>query len=540
MGRSDIRVGLVLRHRTSVENSSRVTAKHHNSFLATVSRLLVLSGRGFYRHISANSKDTQQKKFFMNQFQISIGLTRKVWEHLQSSLVPIVTTKDLKDIGAHVDEINKALRSNAYMPSIGHGYFGVEKKLGVTRFLPIIDKMDMAVYYHLCGELGDIALVNRPDIYGGWQVVPQASSIDSVGQKTRSELVSAMYQQGYFQDTLSNAAWFQGFKSFTHLLGSIINDKSEYGNFVATTDIANFYDSIDTSKLILKLRNKIPDHANHIEILQLFLNFWNRRSSGYYPSTKGIPQEIVSDASRNLSHFYLQDFDDKFSAYCNTAGLRYIRWADDMLIFGASSQKLESALHMASRMLLVDGLNLSAPKTRIMGKRQYYEYRGLGILDAINRNDLVEYRRQRDTAMREQKNGKQLKVDTIFRASLGFLSRRRRAVTKADRDFLWNTITSDPGLLGSINAQQCLSFVRLTDTPSRGFSKLLNTALLKDVAAPKASLAALIRHHSKRLVTIGISRTVQENALDALNLSSDDSQLLQHYCIPAAKEGLRR
>ncbi len=291
----------------------------------------------------------------MKQFQISKGLTRKVWEHLQSSLVPIVAGADLLNLDSQVDELNRALRSNDYMPGTGHGYFGVEKRVGVTRFLPILSRIDMAVYYQLCGELGDIVLVNRPDIYGGWQVVPQPEASAELGRNSKKEIISARYQQGYFQDTLSNAAWFQGFRSFTQLIREIINSKDGYGNFVAVTDIANFYDSIDVSRLILKLRTKLPEYTSHLEALQIFLNYWNRRSTGYQPSTRGIPQEIISDGSRNLSHFYLQDFDDAFSEYCAKNGLRYVRWADDMLIFGSSPQRLEAALHKASRMLLAEG-----------------------------------------------------------------------------------------------------------------------------------------------------------------------------------------
>lgn len=474
----------------------------------------------------------------MKQVQISKGLTRKVWQKLETSLVPIVSKDHLLKLDAEVDDLNFKIRSNSYMPGTGHGYFGVEKRLGVTRFLPILSRTDMAVYYQLCGELGDLVLIDRPGIYGGWQVVPQLKGTENLDRISRNEVISARYQQGYFQDTLSNAAWFQGFKSFTQLITKIINSKEGYGNYVAVTDIANFYDSIDVYRLVSKLRDKLPEYSSHLELLQVFLNFWNRRSTGYQASTKGIPQEIISDGSRNLSHFYLQDFDENFSTYCGHEGLRYVRWADDMLIFGPSPQKLEAAIHKASRMLLTEGLNLSAPKTKIMGKRQYSNYRGLDVLDSINAKNVDEYRRHREVAMRRHRNGDGLKLDTIFRASLGFLAQRMRSVTVNDRNFLWDTITDNPELLGSMNAQQCLSFVRLTDSPSRGFAKLVNTALLKDVSAPKAILVSLIRDHSKRLEKLGISKATQLNALDDIFRKSADSVLIQNWCIPTARKAV--
>lgn len=471
----------------------------------------------------------------MKQVKVSKGLTRKVWQQLATSLVPIVSKDELLRLDADIDYLNSEIRSNSYMPGTGHGYFGVEKRLGVTRFLPILSRIDMAVYYQLCGELGDLVLINRADIYGGWQVVPQPGGTEDLDRNSRNEVIAARYQQGYFQDTLSNAAWFQGFKDFTQLITQLINVKDGYGNYVAVTDVANFYDSIDVFRLISKLRGKLPEYSSHLELLQVFLNFWNRRSTGYQASTKGLPQEIISDGSRNLSHFYLQDFDDQFSTYCLTEGLRYVRWADDMLIFGPSPQKLEAAMHKASRLLLVEGLNLSAPKTKIMGKRQFSNYRGLDVLEAINSKNIDEYRRRRRAAMRRHRGGEVLKLDTIFRASLGFLAQRPRSVSPSDQTFLWNAITEHPDFLGNMNAQQCLSFVRIAESPSRGFAKLLNIALLKDVAAPKAVLLSLIRNHSKRLEKVGVTKHAQRNAIDEIFNSSDDSELIRNWCIPAAR-----
>ncbi|MBU3034251.1 RNA-directed DNA polymerase [Tritonibacter mobilis] len=471
----------------------------------------------------------------MKQVQIAKGLTRKVWQQLEKSIVPIVSQDHLIKLDAEIDDLNFKIRNNSYMPGTGHGYLGVEKRLGVTRFLPILSRDDLAVYYQLCGELGDLVLIEREDIYGGWQVVPQPKSTNDLGRSSRNEVIAARYQQGYFQDTLSNAAWFQGFRDFTQLITTLINDKEGYGNFVATTDVANFYDSIDVGRLISKLREKLPEHTGHLELLQVFLSFWNRRSTGYQASTKGLPQEIISDGSRNLSHFYLQDFDDRFSTYCSGENLRYVRWADDLLVFGPSPQKLETAMHQASRLLLIEGLNLSAPKTKIMGKRQFSNYRGLDVLDAINSKEIDEYRKSRQAAMRRHRSGEGVKLDTIFRASLGFLSQRSHIVTFSDQQFLWNTVTDNPDLLGSMNAQQCLSFVRLTAPPSRGFAKLLNTALLKDVAGPKAVFLSLIKHHSMRLEKIGVTKAAQRSAIDEIVRASADSELILKWCVPPAR-----
>jgi len=68
----------------------------------------------------------------MKQVQISKGLTRKVWQQLEKSLVPIVSKDQLLKLDVEIDDLNFKIRSNSYMPGTGHGYFGVEKRLGVT------------------------------------------------------------------------------------------------------------------------------------------------------------------------------------------------------------------------------------------------------------------------------------------------------------------------------------------------------------------------------------------------------------------------
>ncbi|PLS19806.1 hypothetical protein C0U40_19895, partial [Amylibacter cionae] len=110
--------------------------------------------------------------------------------------------------------------------------------------------------------------------------------------------------------------WLDEFRSFTQLIRKLTKTASS-GTYVATTDVANFYDSIEIPRLIERLRRDMPsDSHEEIELLEVFLGLWDRRTTGYSRSSKGIPQEIISDGSRFLSHYYLQDFDEDFGQYC--------------------------------------------------------------------------------------------------------------------------------------------------------------------------------------------------------------------------------
>ena len=472
----------------------------------------------------------------MPKIQLSRTLTKKVWHKLQTGIVPIVTSSDFSNLDEVVQCLNDEIHTNSYIPGVGHGFLGVEKTSGVTRFVPILGKEDMAVYYQLCGELGDQVLKNVPGIYGGWQVVPVRKISEEMDFSERQQAIATSYQQGYFSDTLSNAAWFQGFQRYSQLVRDLV-EEGDFGNFVGVTDIANFYDSIDLSRLMAKLLKELPNYREHVDLLNVFLSFWNRRTTGYQPSSKGIPQEIISDGSRNLAHFYLQDFDEKFLEYCESHELRYIRWADDMLIFGPSPQKIEAAIHKASRYLLVEGLNLSAPKTKIFGKRQFSDYRGLDILKTIDDRDLEQYRKKRSKIGTKVD---QIKIDTIFRASIGFLSWNKKNIRGDDSDFLLSTLRAHPHLLGTLNTKQLFGLIQTASSSRNMFSVIGDLSISRNITAPKALVSAMIRQYHNNLASLGISHEAQVKLLYRLHASADDSEILRSLCVPAALREVSR
>lgn len=110
----------------------------------------------------------------MTEFQVDKSLAKKVWKKLKSGDVPIVTKYDLDHVHESINDLNEDLYSNAYMPDVGNGYLGLQKGNGVTRFIPILTKEDMAVYYQMCTLIGDKVLASEKGIFGGWHSVPKS------------------------------------------------------------------------------------------------------------------------------------------------------------------------------------------------------------------------------------------------------------------------------------------------------------------------------------------------------------------------------
>ena len=483
--------------------------------------ILSLQARLFVREIVAS-------------FLLETGLTREVWQKLREEPVPLTETSDFRNILSFVSEYNMMLKNRSYIPNVVHGYLGLQKGNGVTRFLPILTKEDMAVYYHLCGHIGEQVLKKEPDIFGGWRSIPLTKK-GTIKRPSRADEEDARAEQGgYFYDTFSDTMWLGQFKNFTQLIRKLTSQASS-GLYVATTDIANFYDSIELPQLIRKLRRDTQGKLHEeIELLEVFLSLWDRRTTGYSPSSKGIPQEIISDGSRFLSHYYLQDFDETFKSYCKQNRLRYVRWADDMLIFGSSKKTLEHAIHKASRLLLSEGLNLNANKTRIYSRTDLARNRGLDVLAAIDARNVADFRRKLRSAIDWYQQGNPLRLDTVFRASLGYVFRLSKNAKTFEKNFLFETVDGNPDIISTLNDVQLIRLISIADDPKEMYLKIRTTCLSRPYAGARANFLLLIRKRSKGLVRLGISARLQLSSVNMIMKESGDSEIIRTICVPPA------
>lgn len=197
---------------------------------------------------------------------------RPIWKKLKDSIVPIVDDGMLKAIGLSIDNLRSDIKSNKYIPSIGHGYLGYVKQSGCTRFVPILSAEDMVVYYLLVLSLQDYLVKDYEGVYGAYRTVPK-------GAKKKNPEDDPDIIDPYFQDTFSKKAWFKDWSQFTDLLRETCGDPS-VGNYVLTSDVANFYDTIDVGRLIDKIRSKVPLNDEVVSLIGYFLNYWDRRIKG--------------------------------------------------------------------------------------------------------------------------------------------------------------------------------------------------------------------------------------------------------------------
>lgn len=128
-----------------------------------------------------------------------------------------------------------------------------------------------------------------------------------------------------------------------HYVEKWIRSDRKNTKYYLKLDIHHFYPSIDTHRLVAKLKRRFKDD-DLIELLELILY-----------EDDGLPIGML--LSQVFANYYLQDFDhwmkeDRKVKY-------YIRYMDDMVIFGSNKKKLHQLrVDIDKRLRSVEGLQL--------------------------------------------------------------------------------------------------------------------------------------------------------------------------------------
>ncbi|MDY0815109.1 RNA-directed DNA polymerase [Kitasatospora purpeofusca] len=122
---------------------------------------------------------------------------------------------------------------------------------------------------------------------------------------------------------------------------------------LARTDVVSFYEHIDISTLEIDLQS-IGASPWITERLVRYLTMFQSSSHAW-----GIPQG--PDASGILANIYLLPIDE----YVHRAGMHYLRYSDDMMVFDTESESLRNVILEINSILRSRRLTMSSTKTAI-------------------------------------------------------------------------------------------------------------------------------------------------------------------------------
>ncbi|NEM96636.1 RNA-directed DNA polymerase [Pontibacter burrus] len=256
--------------------------------------------------------------------------------------------------GEIISSLYEDLISYKYHPWTPRDYIIINKANYVSRITPTFQPRDYFLYYFCCKILEDEIAENRAEgTYGGWRLGNKI--------RLREEYDELEIVESAPSNSFNPYLWRENWQDFQNKAYAA-NQTGEH-KCIVKFDIANFYDNINIALLAKKLylaspRNKVL----YIDLLIHFLNNWNKKFEGYSKKTVGLPQDEISDCSRLLANFYLQDYDLFMKGLCDREGARYLRYADDQLVYAKNLQTARTILFEASKYLSKIGLNLNTSK----------------------------------------------------------------------------------------------------------------------------------------------------------------------------------
>ncbi len=149
--------------------------------------------------------------------------------------------------------------------------------------------------------------------------------------------------------------------------------RSEGYRFVLDADIKGFFDNIPHSLIMDLITREISD-SNILGLIKKFLQAGVMEEGEVHPTTKGTPQGgIVSPLIANIVLDHLDWRLEKL-------GHKFVRYADDFLVFCKSHRQAEKALEAVTQIIEEDlGLSLSPEKTHITTFGSGFDFLGFYV-----------------------------------------------------------------------------------------------------------------------------------------------------------------
>ena len=283
------------------------------------------------------------------------------------------------------NELYDDIVGNTYSPSIPRDYIIFDKHNFVPRVVPALDIKDLCVYYFCIKSLEKYLAINRVEgTYGGYSLNGELrkQEEDELDSSNNIFIISNVSEDVYNPSSWKKA--WGDFQTKAHTYSS----SSKYEKFILL-DVANFYDSIDLTKLEQKIRSSIPkDLSEIVDLLFFFLKFWNKKVNKYGMQNIGLPQDEFGECSRILANFYLQDYDESMSEYCTSQNAKYFRYADDQIIMLTAEGSIYNSIFQASKKLAQERLSLNSGKVKsFISNEEFNSYYAFDIHQLIDKDN---------------------------------------------------------------------------------------------------------------------------------------------------------
>lgn len=170
----------------------------------------------------------------------------------------------------------------------------------------------------------------------------------------------------YYESRFSRHSYgFRKNSNCQDALQTCLNYINQGYDFVIDLDIRNFFDNIDHSLLLQRLQEDISDSCL-LNLIRKYLKTKVQCGRHIYQNFRGLPQG--SAISPLLANVFLDSFDHRLEREL----IKFVRYADDIVIFCKTKEEAERYLPLAREYLNARRLELNDEKTCILRAGQLH------------------------------------------------------------------------------------------------------------------------------------------------------------------------
>lgn len=179
---------------------------------------------------------------------------------------------------------------------------------------------------------------------------------DRIVQQAVVDVLQPKFEEGIFH------RWSCGYRpnlGITRAAQIILWNIETGYNYIYDCDIRGFFDNIP-HKNLMRVLNKYVADGTVLDMTWKWLKSGYMEEGKYFDVEAGTPQGGV--ISPLLANLYLNELDWKLEEH----GIRFVRYADDFLLFAKTEEEIMNAARIAQEVLSELGLEVAAEKTRIV------------------------------------------------------------------------------------------------------------------------------------------------------------------------------
>ncbi len=261
----------------------------------------------------------------------------------------------------HLADIRHRLSRGRYRPRPA---LRCEVPKGPLGYRPgtVIDIEDRVVLYSAIRQIAPAIDEQLSDSVFSWRLKNPLPRSDWMFKDTTIEDMPYLKSRTVSNHIDQFEYWLSAWPEFDNAGRAAFTEKGH--RFMATCDIAAYFENIHLGILRDKLMQWVPIEPRIINLIVTCLSYWCPRTPSGGNEARGIPQG--TGVSSFLGNVFLKGLDDRLEELAKQCEADYQRYMDDVRFFAKRREDARRAILIMERTLRELHLNVQSAKTKIL------------------------------------------------------------------------------------------------------------------------------------------------------------------------------